>query len=211
MRPPLHFTLDVLSRSVLPCISIVVASQYSYLCNGSWALSLFFLLFLLPALHSLTPLRRIKTCDFSGFKIHPGHGFLYVRVDSKSFNFINYKSAGYHLRKRNPRVIPWTQVYRKLHKNQSLEDQKKKARRRQIKTQRAIVGASLEAIRAKKATAPTAKPAAATAKAGAERKAKVAGVKKSQKSQKLKAVMAQQKNVSSAKAAGFKGADKKGR
>lgn len=132
-------------------------------------------------------------------------------MDSKSFNFINYKSAGYHLRKRNPRMVPWTQVYRKLYKNQSFEDQKKKARRRLQKTQRPIVGASLEAIRAKKAPRPEVKPAAAAAKGGAERKAKVAGVKKSQKSQKLKAVMAQQKTMSSAKAAGFKGADKKGR
>ncbi len=116
---------------------------------------------------------RIKTCDFSGFKIHPGHGFLYVaerrtcafclrrshassrfvRTDSKSFNFITYKCAGYHLRKRNPRMVPWTQVYRKLHKNASSDDQKKKSRRRVVKTQRAIVGASLEAIRAKRTTA----------------------------------------------------------
>jgi ribosomal protein L24E len=54
---------------------------------------------------SLTPARVLH----AGFKIHPGHGFLYVRQDSKSFNFITYKCAGYHLRKRNPRMIPWTQ------------------------------------------------------------------------------------------------------
>jgi large subunit ribosomal protein L24e len=53
--------------------------------------------------------------------------------------------------KKNPRKVPWTQVYRKLHKKDAGSDAEKKKRvRRAQKSQRAIVGASLEAIRAKK-------------------------------------------------------------
>lgn len=129
-------------------------------------------------------------------------------MDSKSFNFISYKSAGYHLRKRNPRMIAWTQVYRKLHKNQSVDEQKKKTRRRVVKVARSYQGASLEAIRAKRTTVPATKPAAAGAKA---RTAKVSSVKKAQKSQKLKAVMATQKSAAPANRGGATGATKKGR
>jgi hypothetical protein len=84
------------------------------------------------------------------------------------------------------------------------------------------VGASLEAIRAKRVTkvevrffpflsfpshlsSPSQTKPAAAAKGAQERKAKVASVKRSQKSQKLKAVMAQQKTQSAAKAGGLKG------
>lgn len=58
----------------------------------------------------------LELCSFSGFKIHPGHGKRYVRVDDKVLIFINGKSAASMLMKRNPRTTAWTAVYRKANR-----------------------------------------------------------------------------------------------
>jgi len=81
-----------------------------------------------------------------------------VRGDSKTFTFITYKASNLHGKKRNPRVIAWTTVYRKAHKKDaSSKMAKKKRTRRNVKAQKAIVGASLEAIRAKRSQKPEAR------------------------------------------------------
>ena len=96
---------------------------------------------------------RTELCSFTGFKIYPGHGHTFIRGDGKTFQFINYKAAALFAGKKNPRKIRWTQVYRRLHKGGS--DQKKKRKtRRTTKVQRAIVGASLDVIRARKNQKP---------------------------------------------------------
>ena len=59
----------------------------------------------------------------------------------------------YHQRK-NPRKIAWTQLYRKQHKKGTQETAIKKKSRRSHKVERAIVGASLEAIQAKRTQKP---------------------------------------------------------
>jgi len=93
-------------------------------------------------------------CHFSGFKIYPGHGKKFIRIDSKAFNLIDPKCEALFLKKKNPRKIPWTQVYRKLHKKGTTEEIQKKKTRRAVKLQRAIVGAPLEVIRAKRNQKP---------------------------------------------------------
>ena len=90
------------------------------------------------------------TCNFSGYKIYPGHGIRFIRSDSKTFNFVNTKSAALFLAKKNPRKISWTVVYRRVHKKGIVEEEKRRRTRRTQKLQRAIVGASLEAIKAKR-------------------------------------------------------------
>ena len=52
--------------------------------------------------------------------------------------------------KRNPRKIAWTQIYRRLHKKGTTEEAAKKKTRKAQRVQRAIVGASLEIIKAKR-------------------------------------------------------------
>ena len=37
---------------------------------------------------------------------------MYVRQDSKSFNFVTSKVLALHMLKKNPRKVPWTQVRR---------------------------------------------------------------------------------------------------
>lgn len=97
---------------------------------------------------------KLELCNFSGYKIYPGHGKRFIRIDGKRFNFLNKKSERSFLMKRNPRKISWTVLYRKKHKKGTQEEVSKKRTRRNVKFQRAIQGASLEAIMAKRNQKP---------------------------------------------------------
>jgi large subunit ribosomal protein L24e len=95
-------------------------------------------------------MNRLELCNFSGFKIYPGHGKLFVRGDSKVFRFINGKSESYFLQRLKPAKFAWTVVYRRLRKKGITEEVAKKRVRRTVKTQRGVVGASLDVIRQKR-------------------------------------------------------------
>ncbi|CAN9444485.1 unnamed protein product [Alternaria alternata] len=60
----------------------------------------------------------MRTYDdsFSGQKIYPGKGKLYIRGDSKIFRFQNGKTESLFLQRKNPRKIHWTTLYRRAHK-----------------------------------------------------------------------------------------------
>ena len=100
------------------------------------------------------PTQRTEICAFSGFKIYPGHGKKYVRVDMKSFTFLNGKCAASFLMKKNPRRTNWTVIYRKINRKGSSEEIAKRRTKRTKKFQRGVVGASLETIRAKRNVKP---------------------------------------------------------
>merc|ERR1712142_701195 len=59
-----------------------------------------------------------------------------------------------HLLKRNPRKINWTVLYRRKHKKGQEEDVSKKRNKRTQKFQRAVVGATLADIMAKRNQKP---------------------------------------------------------
>ncbi|GLA34572.1 60S ribosomal protein L24 [Aspergillus niger] len=105
---------------------------------------------------------KMRTYDdsFSGQKIYPGKGKLYVRGDSKIFRFQNGKSESLFLQRKNPRRIAWTVLYRRQHKKGISEEVAKKRTRRVVKSQRAIVGASLDVIKERRAQRPEARAAA---------------------------------------------------
>ena len=75
-------------------------------------------------------------------------------MDGKLFNFLNKKCERSFLMKRNPRKITWTVLYRKKHKKGQQEEITKKRTRRNVKFQRSIQGASLDAILAKRNMKP---------------------------------------------------------
>ena len=93
---------------------------------------------------------KTHLCAYSGYKIHPGHGKLFVRSDNKSFRLLDGKSESQFLDKKNPRKIHWTQVYRRMHKKGIVEEIKKRRARKTTKAVRAIVGLSAEALQAKR-------------------------------------------------------------
>ena len=95
-----------------------------------------------------------QKCYFSGYNIYPGSGITYIRTDSKAFTFASKKTKSFFLRKRNPRKISWTAAYRTVHKKGISAAAARRRARRTVKAQRAIVGASLEQIKAKKAQTP---------------------------------------------------------
>ncbi|KFM56591.1 60S ribosomal protein L24, partial [Stegodyphus mimosarum] len=97
---------------------------------------------------------KIELCSFSGYKIYPGHGKRMIKTDGKVFQFMNGKCEASHMMKRNPRKITWTVLYRRKHKKGIEEETSKKRTRRTAKFQRAIVGASLSDIMAKRNMKP---------------------------------------------------------
>ena len=66
------------------------------------------------------------------------------------FQFLNSKCEACFFHKKNPRRTPWTVLYRRLHRKGQTEEVQKKKTRRTVKYQRAIVGATLEMIQAKR-------------------------------------------------------------
>lgn len=80
--------------------------------------------------------------------------FFICFFDQKVFTFLNAKCEAAQLMKRNPRKITWTVLYRRKHKKGLEEEQAKKRTRRTTKFQRAIVGASLNDILAKRNMKP---------------------------------------------------------
>ena len=118
---------------------------------------------------------RTELCNFSGYKIHPGRGKRVVRTDGKVsirfimlrvgeewtlfvlqlLNFLNSKTEKSFLRlHRNPREIRWTVLYRRKYKKGQQEEAVKKRVRRVVKVQRAIAGASITEITAKRNQKP---------------------------------------------------------
>uniref|UniRef100_A0A669BN00 Large ribosomal subunit protein eL24 n=1 Tax=Oreochromis niloticus TaxID=8128 RepID=A0A669BN00_ORENI len=97
---------------------------------------------------------KVELCSFSGYKIYPGHGRRYARIDGKVFQFLNAKCESAFLAKRNPRQINWTVLYRRKHKKGQSEEVAKKRTRRAVKFTRAITGASLAEIMAKRNQKP---------------------------------------------------------
>ncbi|KAL9132673.1 MAG: hypothetical protein Q9175_006148 [Cornicularia normoerica] len=127
----------------------------------------------------------MRTYDdtFSGQKIYPGKGKLYIRGDSKIFRFQNGKTESLFLQRKNPRRIAWTVLFRRQHKKGITEELSKKRTRRTVKQQRGIVGAPLELIKDRRSQRPEAREAArkeAIAK-GKEKKATAESKKKAEK------------------------------
>merc|ERR1739838_323653 len=97
---------------------------------------------------------RVDLCSYSGYKIYPGHGKRMVKADGRVFNFLSHKCERSHLMKRNPREINWTVLYRRKHKKGQQEETVKKRTRRTQKFTRAITGATLSDIMAKRNQKP---------------------------------------------------------
>merc|ERR1712039_251538 len=97
---------------------------------------------------------KIELCVYSGYKIYPGHGRTLIKVDGKSYRFLSGRTHKAHILKRNPREVTWTVLYRRKHKKGQEEDVSKKRNKRTQKFQRAVVGATLQDIMAKRNQKP---------------------------------------------------------
>jgi large subunit ribosomal protein L24e len=131
------------------------------------------------------PYSRTEICAFSGSKIYPGHGIIFVRGDSKSFRLLNGKCTAHFKAKKNPRKFNWTVFYRRLHKKGTTEEVAKRRARKAVKVQRAIVGATWEEIVAKRSEPEAVKKAARTA-AAEESKQKKKEMEAAKRAEKIK-------------------------
>merc|ERR1712183_770270 len=71
-----------------------------------------------------------------------------------SYKFASSRAHKAHILKRNPRNTSWTVLYRRKHKKGAEEDVSKKRNKRTQKFQRAVVGATLHDILAKRNQKP---------------------------------------------------------
>ncbi|POY74179.1 hypothetical protein BMF94_2753 [Rhodotorula taiwanensis] len=115
---------------------------------------------------------KVEFCNFSGYKIYPGQGRLFVRTDSKIFRFASSKEESLFLQRKNPRKIAWTVVYRRVNKKGISEEQAKKRSRKTVKANRGIIGADLAAIQAKRQQKPEVRAAQRAAALAAGKEAK---------------------------------------
>ncbi|BGP19508.1 hypothetical protein JCM10213_006328 [Rhodosporidiobolus nylandii] len=116
---------------------------------------------------------KVEYCNFSGYKIYPGKGKLYVRSDSKIFRFVTSKEESLFLQRKNPRKISWTVVYRRVNKKGVTEEVAKKRSRKTVKANgRGVGGADLASILAKRNQKPEVREAqrAAALAAGKDKK-----------------------------------------
>merc|ERR1711862_47875 len=139
---------------------------------------------------------KIELCAYSGYKIYPCRGRTLVKVDGKSYKFLSSRTHKAHLLKRNPREVTWTVLYRRKHRKGIEEEASKKRTKRTQKFQRAVVGATLQDIMAKRNQKPEVRKAQ---REQAIRAAKE--VKKTQKATTKKPASASAPKAKSAKSA----------
>ena len=143
---------------------------------------------------------KTEVCNFSGAKIYPGHGKLFVRGDSKAFRLINNKCAVHFISKKNPRKFHWTVFFRRLHKKGVTEEVAKKRSRKVVKVQRAVAGATWEQIVAQREQPAAVRKAIRDAAAEAEKQKKKQEQAK-KRAEKIKAVGSAQRQQPKFKAA----------
>ncbi|ODV83490.1 hypothetical protein CANARDRAFT_29939 [[Candida] arabinofermentans NRRL YB-2248] len=144
---------------------------------------------------------KVEVDSFSGSKIYPGRGTLFVRGDSKIFRFQNSKSASLFHQRKNPRRIAWTVLFRRHHKKGITEEVSKKRSRKAVKHQRAIVGASLELIKERRSLKPEQRKANREDAAAKDKERKKAE-KDRKKAEKAKQVAASGSKISKQQAKG---------
>mmetsp|Transcript_30942 Transcript_30942/g.30589 ORF Transcript_30942/g.30589 Transcript_30942/m.30589 type:complete len:153 (+) Transcript_30942:33-491(+) len=141
---------------------------------------------------------KTTVCRFSGLRIYPGKGILFVRVDSQQYLFLNKKCKSLYHNRLRPAKLAWTVAYRKQHKkDQVSEVQRKKRRTLNKAAARSIVGVSLEVINKRRTEKPEVRQASRDAalreikerakKAKAEKAAKNAAPKAPKGAQQPKA------------------------
>merc|ERR1712008_520303 len=97
---------------------------------------------------------KIDLCGYSVYKIYPARGRTLGKQDGKVYKFLDGRTMKAHLLKRNPRKVTWTVLYRRKQKKGIEEEAAKKRTKRTQKFQRAVVGATLQDIMAKRNQKP---------------------------------------------------------
>ncbi|CAJ1342047.1 unnamed protein product [Effrenium voratum] len=86
----------------------------------------------------------IKTdlCNYTEYRIYPGHGQKFIAKDAKVSFFITAKADSLYHQRIKPVKLRWTQAWRRMNKKGKVEEGAKKRTRKAQKFQKAIVGNS---------------------------------------------------------------------
>eukprot|EP00882_Tetradesmus_deserticola_P000136 GHRQ01000150.1.p1 GENE.GHRQ01000150.1~~GHRQ01000150.1.p1 ORF type:complete len:150 (+),score=86.15 GHRQ01000150.1:159-608(+) len=135
---------------------------------------------------------KTTLCRFSGLRIWPGRGMLFIRTDNQQYLFLNKKCKSLYHNRLRPAKLAWTTTYRKSHKKDQVAEVARKKRRTGGKaTARAIVGVSLEVINKKRTEKPEVRQAS--------REAAIREIK--ERAKKAKSDKAKQSKAAAAKSA----------
>ena len=93
---------------------------------------------------------KTELCAFSEFRIYPGHGIRYIRRDGQPIILSTSKSKIMVTQRKKPAKLMWTQAWRRLNKKGKDEGIARRKSRKAVKVQRAIVGASIDDLKAKR-------------------------------------------------------------
>ena len=69
---------------------------------------------------------KTQLCAFSESRIYPGHGSMCCRRDGQTFWLSSKKAKSMYNQRKKPQKIAWTQAWRRLHKKNVDNRQKKK-------------------------------------------------------------------------------------
>merc|ERR1711966_371680 len=99
---------------------------------------------------------KTETCSYSGFKIWPGRGKTYVRIDQKSYRFGSGKFEACHLMKRRNLTTRWTAHYRRINKKgiSAEEATKRRKMKKSTAVRRDITGLNMELVAKAKSARP---------------------------------------------------------
>ncbi|CAD7939747.1 unnamed protein product [Amoebophrya sp. A120] len=124
----------------------------------------------------------VKTdiCNYTEYKIYPGRGQKFVAKDGKVSFFITAKADSLFHQKIKAVKLTWSQAWRRMNKKGKLEVNNRRAKKKGTKFQKAIVGLTLEDMRAKRMQKDTLR---AAAKETAVKEAKARQVKRASKPQ----------------------------
>mmetsp|Transcript_16451 Transcript_16451/g.28193 ORF Transcript_16451/g.28193 Transcript_16451/m.28193 type:complete len:159 (+) Transcript_16451:52-528(+) len=152
---------------------------------------------------------KTTLCRFSGLRIYPGKGILFVRIDSQQYLFLNKKCKALYNNRLRPAKLAWTAQYRKAHKKDQVNDTQRKKRRALGRSAvRSIAGATIELINKRRTEKPEVRQATrdAALREIKERNKKTAAVKATKTTQPKAAHQQKVAAVGRGKGAGGKGA-----
>merc|ERR1711934_1013182 len=97
---------------------------------------------------------KTETCSYSGFKVWPGRGKTMIRMDQKSFRFLNGKAEACHLMKRRNLTTRWTVHYRRINKKgiSAEESTRRRKNKKSTAVRRDISGLNMELVQKAKAS-----------------------------------------------------------
>merc|ERR1712194_291998 len=139
---------------------------------------------------------KTELCHYTAYKIYPGCGQRFVARDGKVSFFITAKADSLFHQKIKAVKLTWSQAWRRMNKKGKLEVNQRRAKKKGGKFQKAIVGLTLEDLKAKRALKDTLRE---SAKADAVKEAKARQTKKASKpvTQKQQSAKQAQKNMPS--------------